>query len=275
MMARSGSVRSFQATLDAATARWWFFFGFLVLQGVAVPFASRNFHLSRWADICREALSGAFVYKEWMQPTYPLFKVIPVVLIALVILGGNRYRRVFAAYVAFSYFLFAVGQNVAISETFGLCILTVNIVMFSLVGLFWIWEAVAQQNDFSKITRSPCRYWVLAPALLAFWLPAKDGGPYFDPLLLLTSGAGLGFCLMTPVYIALLSLYHPSLNVATLRVTSTVGLILGFYNMLFTWGMAFRTAWWGGVLHLPLVILSVYGLALSFSATRSGRTAPV
>ena len=72
-------------------------------------------------------------------------------------------------------------------------------------------------------------------------------------------------CLMTPVYIAFLSLYHPRLNIATLRVTSTVGLILGFYNVLFTFGMAFRTAWWGGVIHLPLVFLSIYGLILSFS----------
>jgi hypothetical protein len=262
-------VGGIQEVLDDATGRWWFFAGFVALQGVAVPFASRNFQLSRWGEICREALSGAFVYKEWMEPLYPIFKVIPLALLALLITRGNRHRRIFSGYVAFSYFLFALGQNVAVSETFGLCIVTVNVLMFSLVGTFWIWEMIAQRNDFSALTRVPSRYWVVIPALFAFWLPTKGGGPDFDPGLLLTSGAGMGMCLMTPVYIAFLSLFHPQLNVAVLRVTSTVGVFLGFYNLLFTWGLAFRTAWWGGVIHLPLAILSVYGLALSFSAQRA------
>jgi len=50
---------------------------------------------------------------------------------------------------------------------------------------------------------------------------------------------------------------------AVLRVTSLVGAIIGFYNMLVNFYM-FPARWWLGVLHLPLMVLSLYGLVLSF-----------
>ncbi len=266
-------------TLENATRGWRLFAGLILLQVIAVPFASKGFALSRWADICREALSHAFVYADWMQPIYPVFKIIPIILITLILLKKNTYRRVFSLFVGFSFLVFAVGQNVALSEKFGLCFITVNVLMFSLVAVAWFSEARVQRNDFSVLTRSLWRYWVVPPALFAFWLPERNGAPHFDPIDLLTSGAGMGFCLMTPVYLALLCLYFPNVNLTTMRITSAVGLVIGCYQMLFTFGMAFRQAWWGGVLHLPLFVISLYALILAscqparirLSGTGSGR----
>lgn len=45
-------------------------------------------------------------------------------------------------------------------------------------------------------------------------------------------------------------MYYPRVNIATLRVTSLVGLIIGFYDM---WGNFFvypGKLWWNGVLHI-------------------------
>jgi hypothetical protein len=56
-------------------------------------------------------------------------------------------------------------------------------------------------------------------------------GPDFNPVYLLTSGAGLAFCMMTPVYLAILTVYHPRVNLPVLRVTSLVGVIIGLGNM--------------------------------------------
>jgi len=80
------------------------------------------------------------------------------------------------------------------------------------------------------------KYWVFPLAFLAFWFPHSitDGSvvPDFNPTSILTSEAGLTFCMMTPVYLAILTLYYPRINMTTLRITSLVGVIIGFYNVL-------------------------------------------
>ena len=75
--------------------------------------------------------------------------------------------------------------------------------------------------------------------------------------------------MMTPVYLAILTLYYPKVNLLTLRITSLVGLIIGFYNMQVNFVFVPELLWWSGVLHLPLVALSIYGLVLSLKKTPS------
>ena len=70
--------------------------------------------------------------------------------------------------------------------------------------------------------------------------------------------------MMTPVYVGLLTLYWPRVNIATLRVTSLVGLIIGLYNLYYNFGIRPDILWFNGVLHIPLLIISLYGLVLSF-----------
>lgn len=78
-------------------------------------------------------------------------------------------------------------------------------------------------------------------------------GPDFDPLLLLTSpGYGLSFCMTTPVILCLLTFFYP-------RVNEFVGIIYGLWNM-FSF-LDPRTQWLG-VLHFPLLFISIYALVL-------------
>ena len=51
--------------------------------------------------------------------------------------------------------------------------------------------------------------------------------PDFNPLMLLTNEAGVTFCMMTPTFLAVLTLFFPLVNRAVLRVTSFVGILLG------------------------------------------------
>jgi len=87
--------------------------------------------------------------------------------------------------------------------------------------------------------------------------------PDFNPLYLLTSGAGLTFCMMTPVYLAVLTLHYPKVNMATMRVTNLVGIIITVYNVVLNFFMEPAILWWNGVLHIPLLCISGYGLCLS------------
>ena len=254
-----------QGKLDYLTRKWWFFLFFIVLQFVP-SYASKGFDPAETGLVTGEILSHALVYD--FPSLFPIFKIIPVILIISIIFLKNAVTRVFSVYAGITYLLFAVLQSVAITEKYGLGIITANVVMFSLVAIFWFWEAVVQKNDFTAPKRAGWRYWVVPVAFLAFWYPLtiSDGSmiPNFNPIGILTNMAGLAFCLMTPVYIAVLTLYHPRINLATLRVTSLVGVIIAIYNVLVNFILVFSTMWWNGVLHIPLLTISAYGFVLSF-----------
>ena len=138
--------------------------------------------------------------------------------------------------------------------------------MFPAVAGFWIWEAIVLQNDFSPAKIPFWRYWVVPLAFLAFWYPLNNQTcmPDFNPAYLFTNGAGIAFCTMTPVYVGLLTLYYPRVNIAMLRITGLVGLMIGVYNMITNFFVNPGRLWWNGVLHIPLLIISLYGLVLSF-----------
>jgi hypothetical protein len=91
--------------------------------------------------------------------------------------------------------------------------------------------------------------------------------PDFSPLRMLTNESGLTYCMMTPVILAVLTLYHPTVNLAALRVTSFVGMIFGVVNIL-VWFVLMPSAWWMGVLHSPLLVISIHAFVLGFRASK-------
>ncbi|HNT35173.1 MAG TPA: hypothetical protein PKH07_09270, partial [bacterium] len=150
---------------------------------------------------------------------------------------------------------------------FGLSIVTVNVVMFLMVAATWFLEAAVVRNDLSSRRRHPWQFAAIAPAVLAFWLPINwsTGLPDFRLLYFLTSGSALAFCMMTPVYLAVLIIVYPQVNLLTLRVTSSVGVIMGLYNVIPKLVLRAYSSWWDGALHIPLLLLSVWGVALSMT----------
>jgi len=196
---------------------------------------------------------------------YPIFKIIPITLVISIIFLKNRVAHLFNVYAAITYVLFAFLQSIALIEQYGLPIVTNNLLAFLIVAAFWFWEVIAKKNNFTPRKQPIWKYWVIRFAFLAFWYPLNSQLMRdFNPIYLLTNVAGLTFCMMTPVYLAVLTLYHPRINIATLRVTSLVGTIIGFYNIQVNFFMHLSVLWWNGMLHIPLLTISIYGLALSF-----------
>lgn len=255
-----------QDRLDKMTRRGWFFLLFFLIQFIP-PYASKGYKFPEdWSNVIFHALGNAIVYKH--PEIYPVFKVIPIILLIGIFVFRNKVARLFAIYVSISYVLFAFGQSIAVTEKYGVSICTINVVMFLVVAAFWAWEAVVLRNDFTWVKPSLWRYWVVPLAVLAFWAPKCRGRPDFDVVDLFTNGAGLAFCMMTPVYVGLLSLYWPRVNISALRVTSLVGIIIGWYNMQANFIMAPSTKWWNGILHIPLLAISIYGLIISLKRPR-------
>jgi hypothetical protein len=258
-----------QGKLDRITRKWWFFVLFVLLWFVIPPYASRGYKFPEaWQNVTFHVLGNAIIYSH--AELYPIFKLIPVVLLIAIIVFPNRVARIFSIYVCFSYVLFAFGQSVAVTEKYGVSVCTINLLMFLFVAASWLWEAVVLYNDFTLTKKPLWRYWVVPLMFLAFWYPLdlQSGRFDFNPLGLFTNVAGVTFCMMTPVYVGLLTLYWPKVNMPTLRITSVVGVSIGIANMFSNFGMRPSVNWWNGVLHIPLLVISVYGLILSLRRPR-------
>ena len=256
-------IQGIQLRIESATRKWWFFLIVLLMQLLptftTVPISPED---AGW--VVGAVLSEAIVYD--VAFLFPVFKLLAILMIASVVTMKNRVSRYFSVYVGVFYGLAAVLQSVAFTEEFGFAVLTVNLVMFFLVAISWFWEVIAQKNDLGAPQLEYSRTWVIPLAILAFWYPINLDTmmPDFNPILLLTSMAGLAFCLMTPVFLSVLIIFYPTINIATMRITSIVGIVISFYNILVNFIMFPELLFWNGILHIPLIVISVYAFMLSY-----------
>jgi len=235
--------------------KWWFYLLLTILYFIP-PYTSKSYNPEDTQIVVLEVLSRSLEPYVWLAP---LFHIVTIVLVVSMYFYRDRITRIFSTYVGLNYLFIAFAQSIAVTENYGLGILIGGIICFSIVGVFWIWEAIVKKNTLPSDKIPIWKFWVVPLAVLAFWAPPE---PVFNPIYLLTSYYGLAFCLTTPVVLAVLTFYHPQVNIATLRVTGFMGTLLGILNisMAFTGG----NIWISGILHVPLLTISAYAFILSF-----------
>ena len=237
----------------------------LVLLFFIPSYASKSYDPRQSADLIGQVLSAPLIYT--FPALLPVAKIVPVILIAGLFIYGNKLRRPFNIYAAVLYLALALFQATAFTDTYGLVIVSGNLAIVLVVALVWVREAAMERNDFSSRKHPLWRWWVAPLALFSFLAPVNASlAPDFGPLRLLANEAGLTFCMMTPVILALLTLFYPSINLPVLRITSFAGILLGLVNMVMWFAMA-PGAWWMGVLHIPLVVISIYAFVLGHVKT--------
>lgn len=251
---------SIQMRLEALTRKWWLYL-LLFLLFFLPSFAERGVDPRESVDLIGKVLSNPLIYAYPLL--MPLAKAIPVVLIGGLLIFGNRLRRAFNLYVALLYLALAIFQTTAVTEQYGLAVITGNLALVLLVAFAWIWETLVEKNDFSPRSRPLWQWWVVPVAALALLAPvdASTMTADFDPLRMLSNEAGLTCCMMTPVVLAVLTLYYPTVNAVVLRVSSFMGMLLGTVNMV-VWFLIEPWGWWMGIMHIPLLVISAYGFVL-------------
>ncbi|MEJ2600409.1 MAG: hypothetical protein P8Z00_18890 [Anaerolineales bacterium] len=259
-MSTLSKIQTDQGKLEALTRKWWFYLLLLLLFFLPSQ-TSREFDPRQSMDLVGQVLANPLIYA--IPALMPVAKLIMAGLIAGILLFGNRLRRAFDVYLAILYIAMAFFQTMAITETYGLAVITGNLALVLVVGLFWIWEAMVKRNDFAHRKRPWWAWWVAPLAALALLAPvdASTMSPDFSLIGMLSNEAGLTFCMMTPIVLAVLAVFYPTVNLAVLRVTSFVGMLLGAVNMI-VWFVVEPWGWWMGVMHVPLILLSVYGFVL-------------
>jgi hypothetical protein len=194
-----------------------------------------------------------------------VFHIATLAVIALAAWRPTFGGRIVAVYFGLNYWVVAAVQTHGVTEEYGFAVHTGALVASILLGLLWL--SVAWRSRLHLSFRGVPRWrWLLLPfALLVFWAPLTVEGhrilPNFNPFLLLTSpDYGLAYCFVTPVFLFLLILAYPHVDEFALRVTAFNGLLYGLFN-LSHWSDPNRL--WMGVMHLPLLVMSVTALLLS------------
>jgi hypothetical protein len=236
-----------------------------VLSSILIPsYASKGYTLHELPQLNAYILTHPI--KSYLRPYLVVFNLIPLLLLLAILGFGSRVKRLFAGYVAFTYLISAIMQNISISVRYGIGIIVSNLLLFSLVATAWLHEAIIGRNAFSPRIPSWTRIPLLGIAILSIWLPIHPETlqPDFHPSYLLTSGSGMSFCMMTTFSLSSLLYFYPEVNLTTLRVTSLVGFLIGLGNL----GLEFFNLpqyFWVGLFHIPLVFLSLFGWLLSRS----------
>ncbi|MBR4176240.1 MAG: hypothetical protein IKP34_03970 [Bacteroidales bacterium] len=247
--------------LNKATNRWWFAVVLVVIQSVLLPFASQNFSFSEIGGIISATLSNA--PQTHLGCWNILFQSLSLLILIMLCVCRGKVRTFFNGYVAISYVAFAFIQNVAVTERYGFSMVTVNLAMFLFVAYVWICETLRPENvyDFSNFK---WKYvWMIILALFAYLCPFDSNGTLdFNPIHFFERNTATAFCLTTPLFLTILTLNLPKVNIVTYRITAIIGFIIGCYNMM---PFLNPSTVYVGIVHLPLLIISLYCIVLSYS----------
>lgn len=238
---------------------------FLIINAIP-PYAEKPFVPQETQDVILNLLMiSVNPYKHLA----PIFHICTLLIVALIAVLQRKMGRILAGYMGVNYLVIAFLQTMGRTDRYGFVIHSGALVTDILLGIAWIVVAIRGELATSYENVPRFRYLFLPLALLAFWSPYDmDVRPYFNPLLLLTSvDYGLTFCFTTPVFLFLLVLFYPKVNGFAYRITAFNGLLYGLFNMTHFFD---PDLWWMGVLHLPLLIISLYALILPSISARKG-----
>jgi hypothetical protein len=254
------------SAFDRLTLRWWFFL-IIFLVFFSPAYTTLPFNPAETPALVIEVLSQPLVYS--IPAMFPLFKLIPLALAAGLFLFPKRASRFFYAWAGFNLIVVAIFQDMAQTSSFGFAVLVGNLIIYGLVGLLWLHAAGGPNGERLDLSHPlpGWRYWVILPALLAYWYPVGMVGgiptPNFAPVGLIANEAGLTFCMILPVYLAILTLVYPGVDLPVLRISGFIGMITGLLNVIEFFLIPVYGAWMG-ILHLPLLLISLYAFVLSF-----------
>lgn len=99
-----------QAALDRLTRRWWFYLLLLVVFFLPL-YAEKGYDPRQTAEVIAEVMPNGTIYS--FPALWPVFKVIPLLLLAALLFLRRRAARAFAVYVALLSVLLPFGQCIA------------------------------------------------------------------------------------------------------------------------------------------------------------------
>ena len=200
-----------QKKLTLVIKKWWF--SLIILLLFFIPsYTNKPLHPEKIESLVIAVLSQAIIYTYPIL--FPFFKIAPIIILFILFKYRNKGSRIFSGYVAFNFLIVSVFQNMAHTQEYGFAILIGNLIVSLIVTGAWIWEAIADVNNFEKINLNIFKFFMILLALFAFWYPINMSSlePDFNLLYIFTSESGLTFCMLIPIYLTILILIYPKVN---------------------------------------------------------------
>ena len=179
--------------LEKISDKWWFAIILIVAQSVLLPFASRNFDFANIGQIISVTLSNAF--QTHLGNLNILFQSLSLMMFILLFVFKDKMKNLFNAYVALSYTAFAFIQNIAVTETYGISIVTINLAMFLFVAYVWIRETLQPKTVYDFKNFQWKYVWMIILALFAY-LCLFDNHGHLDlnPIHFFVKNSATAFC---------------------------------------------------------------------------------
>jgi hypothetical protein len=231
----------------------------LIIISFLPPYTQGHYDPRNTQDVIFSVLMSSIQpYEHWGW----VFHVATLLLLFYVIWKPQQAGRVMASYMGINYLIIAAVQPHSVTEKYGFALLTGATVGTAIIGITWLVVVIKDSLKLSLKDIPGWTYSLLPLALLVFWSPMKTQGeaviPNFDLRLLLTSADyGLTYCFVTPVFLYLLLLFSRNYTSLAFRISAFNALLYGMLNLTHWFNPNTR---WLGVMHLPLLILSLVAL---------------
>lgn len=251
--------------------------GLILLQFLPI-YTSENFKYQIQHNFVIAGNIIANNFLQYLDKLYFVFKIVPVILIALLLFcKSKKVTKVYLYYISIMYLIFAVVQNMGFVENYGFGIVIPNIIMCFIMSTMWFIEANECKEEY-KFQKKTMIYFLLIPlCMIAFWDPPVNHS--IQPISLefslhnfLFSFAGLAECMMTCIFISVYIFTHEMYNSKTFGFMCIIGIIRAIENvgLVFVYINSDRgaaLAWL--ITHTPLLITSITGYILSCKNTKS------
>ena len=215
-------------------------------------------------------LIKSVLMQPWSESVPALLPIAKLALLAVVIVGVagiGPYPGIVLGYYAAILAIMAILQNTATLPG-GVAILLGNTVAQLVLA------AVCVQGLRHTAAAAPLRgerMWLLPFMLWAWLYPFALSEGIVVPggwAATLTNGAGLTYCMVTPVIAGAMALRSAAYGRATRAVVGWLGTIYGLLNMM-TWFVTNPESWWMGVLHVPLLVVAGFLMITSWREPRT------
>lgn len=226
-----------------------------ILPITVPPYCSQNFSFAAWGDIIIYTLLNAITF-DLKDITLYAQAAMFVVFILLIILR-NKIGKFFTFIVALSFLFYSVTQNIAISEEYGLSIVTSNLITMLLVSTAWFYDLFTSKTKYTFKNLTKRNWYLIIIAVFCFWWPLnlETAQPDFALKGFFYSMSSISFCPMTPIFLIILILCKPSINLITYNITAIGGIVIGFFNMV---TIFHPSSFYSGLYHIPLFAISIY-----------------
>ena len=256
---RAYKERDYMNNYKPLTQRIWFLLLIFVLFFLPA-ISQKKYDPQSTSLVIAAVLSKPIIYDY--KNFYTIAKLI-LLSISVVPFIIKRSEKIVLLYYSIILMITGFFQNMSSTTEYGFVWLIGNTIVIVLVSIFCVIDVFKKNSIIEKGGIYKKRLWVVPFMALALLFPygiSPDNViiPQFG-INMLTNEAGLTYCMITPIILGIFLLFPNTISMQTHFITAFVGLGFGVFNIL-NWFIFQPVFWWMGVLHMPLIILSLYSL---------------